>query len=149
MSRVGHSFIKQMLRDEDGIFAGELSGHYYFKENYFADSGFVAMVKVLQLLSEEQRPVAELLKPWQRYASSGEINSRVADVQATLAGIEKKYADLRLLHLDGLSVEGDNWWFNLRPSNTEPVLRLNLEADSEARMVELRDSLLARIEAGS
>jgi len=145
MSRVGHSFIKQMLRDEDGIFAGELSGHYYFKENYFADSGFIAMLKIIQLLSEEQKPLADIIKPALRYSASGEINSRVNDVDETLAKIEKEYAGYQQFHLDGLSVEGHDWWFNLRPSNTEPVLRLNLEAKNGPLMEKIRDEVLALI----
>lgn len=144
-SRVGHSYIKQMLRDEAGIFAGELSGHYYFRDNYYADSGFVAMLKVIQQLSEERRPVAELLRPWQRYAASGEINSRVADPARAMDRIEKEYAAHRQFKLDGLSVEGPDWWFNLRASNTEPVLRLNLEAKTRATMETMRDRILALV----
>ncbi|HNW92455.1 MAG TPA: phosphomannomutase/phosphoglucomutase, partial [bacterium] len=105
MSRVGHSYIKQQLRDMDAVFAGELSGHYYFRDNFYCDSGFMAMFKVLQLLSTDRRPVAEILAPMRRYFASGEINSRVNDPAGVLAALEKKYAALKQFSLDGLSIE--------------------------------------------
>lgn len=145
MSRVGHSYIKQQLRDTNGIFAGELSGHYYFRDNYFCDSGFLAMFKVLQMLSDDRRPVAEIIRPLKRYSASGEINSRVADPAGVLTALEKKYATLKQFSLDGLSIEASDWWCNVRSSNTEPVVRLNLEAKSKALMEKMRDEVLGVI----
>jgi phosphomannomutase len=151
MCRVGHSFVKARMREVDAIFAGELSGHFYFRfsPTLVADDGIAAFVAVLDLLASEARPLSEVVAPLRRYAASGEINQRVEDVPKLLAAIESEHAEAcEISHLDGLLVRYPNWWFNLRPSNTEPVLRLNLEADTEARMIETRDALLARIEAG-
>jgi phosphomannomutase len=151
MCRVGHSFVKARMREVGAIFAGELSGHMYFRfsPTLVADDGTAALVAVLDLLAAEGRPLSELVAPLRRYAASGEINRRVEDVASLLAAIEAEHADApEISHLDGLLVRYSDWWFNLRPSNTEPVLRLNLEADSERAMVERRDALLARIEAG-
>jgi phosphomannomutase len=151
MSRVGHSFVKAQMREAGAIFAGELSGHFYFRFSpaLVADDGVAAFVAVLDLLGSEDRPLSEIVAPLRRYAASGEINRRVKDIQAILEGIRSEYADAPVVsELDGLLVRYPDWWFNLRPSNTEPVLRLNLEADTEALMIEKRDALLARIEAG-
>ena len=132
-TRVGHSFIKAVMKDTGAIFGGEHSGHYYFRENYRADSGIIAAVVVLSLLSKAGVALSELRRPFERYADSGEINTEVGDQRAILAGIEERFSDegADLDHLDGLTVDNGSWWFNLRPSNTEPLLRLNLEADSE------------------
>lgn len=141
--RVGHAFIKQDLRREDGVFAGELSGHYYFRDNFYTDSGLIAAGAVLSLLSREKRPLSSMIAPLRRYHSSGEINSRVSDPDKTIALLEEKYGSgAKVDHLDGLTVDMGNWWFNVRKSNTEPVLRLNLEADSDEMMVEKRDVVL-------
>ncbi|MDP6242702.1 MAG: phosphomannomutase/phosphoglucomutase, partial [Myxococcota bacterium] len=113
-----------------------------------ADDGVAAFVALLDVLAAEQRPLSELMAPLRRYAASGEINRRVADIRGLLAAIEAEHADADVSHLDGLLVRYPDWWFNLRPSNTEPVLRLNLEAGSEPEMAARRDDLLARIEAG-
>jgi len=148
MSRVGHSFVKAQMREVGAIFAGELSGHFYFRfsPTLVADDGVAAFVVVLDLLASEDRPLSEIVAPLRRYAASGEINRRVSDVGTILETIRSEYADAPVVsQLDGLLIRYPNWWFNLRPSNTEPVLRLNLEADSEPLMIEKRDALLARI----
>jgi phosphomannomutase len=151
MCRVGHSFVKAQMREVGAVFAGELSGHFYFRfsPTLVADDGIAAFVALLDVLAVEGQPLSKLVAPLRRYSASGEINRRVEDIPGILSAIEAEHAGAaEISHLDGLLVRYPDWWFNLRPSNTEPVLRLNLEADSEARMVELRDSLLARIEAG-
>jgi phosphomannomutase len=150
MCRVGHSFVKAQMREEGAIFAGELSGHLYFRfsDDLVADDGTAAFVAMLDVLGAEARPLAELIEPLRRYAASGEINSRVEDVDHVLETIEAEHASApEISHLDGLYVRYPTWWFNIRPSNTEPVLRLNLEADTAAEMERRRDELLARIKA--
>jgi phosphomannomutase len=127
-TRVGHSFIKQVMLDTGAVFGGEHSGHYYFRENYRADSGLIATMVVLELLSKAGQPLSEVRKAFERYAQSGEINTEVADQQAVIKRIAEVYKDAQLDWLDGLTVDLGDWWFNLRPSNTEPLLRLNLEA---------------------
>ncbi|HXV37229.1 MAG TPA: phosphomannomutase/phosphoglucomutase [Myxococcota bacterium] len=149
MSRVGHSFVKAQMREVGAIFAGELSGHFYFRfsPTLIADDGIAAFVAVLDLLGSERRPLSAIAAPLRRYAASGEINRRVDDAAALLESIRREHAAAPFVsQLDGLLVRYPDWWFNLRPSNTEPVLRLNLEADTEALMREKRDALLARIE---
>lgn len=145
-TRVGHSFIKADMARTGAAFGGEHSGHYYFAGNYRADSGLIAALIALEQLSAAQGPLSELLAPLDRYASSGEINTRVADVDEVLRRVAAHFAQFSHDHLDGLTVDAGDWWFNLRPSNTEPLLRLNLEApDSEAvteRVSEIR-ALLA------
>lgn len=149
LCRVGHSFIKKQMRDEDATFAGELSGHMYFKEHNFTESSFIPVAYIMNLLSEEEKPISELIKPLMRYCQSGEINSEVADKDSKLAEIEVKYKEhaKEIKHLDGLSMYFDGWWFNLRKSNTEPLLRLNLEADKKELMESKRDELLNLIRA--
>jgi phosphomannomutase len=127
-SRVGHSFIKAVMAETDAVFGGEHSAHYYFRANFRADSGIIAALMVLEQLSVANVPLSELRVPFERYAASGEVNRRVADPPAVLATVADAYTDGRQDHLDGLTVEYDDWWFNLRPSNTEPLLRLNVEA---------------------
>lgn len=127
-SRVGHSFIKEVMADTGAIFGGEHSGHYYFRDNFRADSGMIAALIVLEAISEADRPLSELLQPFRRYNDSGEINSEVRDQQASIEKLAATFSDGRQDRLDGLTVEFDEWWFNCRPSNTEPLLRLNLEA---------------------
>jgi len=134
-TRVGHSFIKSIMAETGAIFGGEHSGHYYFADNYRADSGIIATMVVLGLLCEVDQPLSELRKPFERYAASGEINTEVDDPQATIARAEKVLADLpgaTVDTLDGVTVDCGDWWVNLRGSNTEPLLRLNLEAADEA-----------------
>jgi phosphomannomutase len=147
MSRVGHAFIKQQMRDANAVFAGELSGHYYFKENYFAESSSLAALYVANLLSDTDTPLSELIKPIQKYFASGEINSEVESPAAVFRHLKEKYGHGRMIELDGLSVEFDTWWFNVRASNTEPLIRLNLEAKTRDLMVEKRDEMLAIIRA--
>ncbi len=130
-TRVGHSFIKQVMAETGAIFGGEHSGHYYFRDNYRADSGLIAALVVLEKLSRAGTSLSELRKPFERYADSGEINTRVDDPAAVIDDVAKKYADAQQDRLDGLTVDLGDWWFNLRPSNTEPLLRLNLEAADE------------------
>jgi len=150
MCRVGHSFVKARMRETGAIFGGELSGHLYFRfsPTFVADDGIAAFVAVADALGSEGRPLSALVAPLRRYAATGEINRRVGDVAGLLAALERAYADAPLVsHLDGLLVRYPEWWFNLRPSNTEPVVRLNLEADTAARMASRRDEVLGRIEA--
>ena len=128
MSRVGHAFIKAQMRQYDAVFAGELSGHYYFKENFTAESQGLAMIKFANLICKSGKSASELVAPLRKYFASGEINSKVEDVKPILAAIKAKYTDGKMFELDGISVEYDNWWFNVRSSNTEPLLRLNVEA---------------------
>lgn len=146
MSRVGHSFIKQQMRDHDALFAGELSGHYYFKDNYTTESSALAVLSLANIISRAGKPLSELIAPLRIYAASGEINSRVTgDPQAVLARIKAAYTDGHMFELDGVSVEYTDWWFNVRCSNTEPLVRLNLEAKTRELMEQKRDALLARI----
>jgi phosphomannomutase len=127
-TRVGHSFIKQVMADTGAIFGGEHSGHYYFRDNYRADSGLIAAVVALGELSKADAPLSSLLAPLRRYADSGEINSKVDDPTERIEAIEAAFDAGRQDHLDGLTVEFDDWWCNVRASNTEPLLRLNVEA---------------------
>jgi phosphomannomutase len=128
-TRVGHSYIKQVMADTGAIFGGEHSGHYYYRDNYRADSGIITAMVVLELLSRSRRPLSEVAAPYVRYADSGEINTRVDDPARVVAAIAERVREgARVDVLDGLSVEYEDWWFNLRPSNTEPLLRLNVEA---------------------
>lgn len=145
MSRVGHAFIKAQMREYDAVFAGELSGHYYFKENFTTESQGLALIKLANLVCKKNKKVSELVAPLRKYFASGEINSKVADVQSILSNIKSKYSDGRMFELDGISVEYSNWWFNVRASNTEPLLRLIVEAKDKATMEAKRDELLALI----
>ena len=145
MSRVGHAFIKQQMRDAKAVFAGELSGHYYFRENYYAESSSLAALYVANLVSQSKVPLSEMIKPIQRYFASGEINSEVHDVKSVIANLRQQYAQGRAIELDGLSIEFNDWWFNVRASNTEPLVRLNLEAKSRPLMEQKRDEVLAII----
>jgi phosphomannomutase len=134
-TRVGHSFIKQVMAETGAIFGGEHSGHYYFRENYRADSGIIAALVVLEVLSRAEVPLSELRKPFERYASSGEINTTVDDQNAVIDLVEEHYAGVAESdRFDGLTVDCGTWWFNLRPSNTEPLLRLNVEAPDAAEL---------------
>lgn len=132
-TRVGHSFIKEVMAESGAIFGGEHSAHYYFRENYRADSGIIAAMVVLEQMSQTGKPLSELRRPVERYADSGEINTKVDDPKAAIAKVAEHYADKPQDTLDGLTVDFGDWWFNLRPSNTEPLLRLNVEAaDAES-----------------
>jgi phosphomannomutase len=147
MNRVGHAFFKTRMRDEDAVFGGEVSGHYYFHDFYCADSGTLPALLILELLSQRGSSMSELLERFRsRYFISGEINSEVADQQEKMDELERRYADARLSHLDGVSVDYDDWHFNVRPSNTEPLLRLCLESlRSPDDMERRRDEVLAVI----
>jgi len=146
-TRVGHSFIKAQMREENAIFGGEHSGHFYFRDNWYADSGLIAFLVVLELISESGKTVSELVRSVDHRYRSGEINSTVADQQGRMKAIEDHYAALggKIDHLDGITVSFPTWWFNVRPSNTEPLLRLNLEADTPDEMAERRDEVLQLI----
>ena len=148
MSRVGHAFIKQQMRENDALFAGELSGHYYFKDNFTAESSAMAILSLANIVSKSDKPLSALIAPLRKYFASGEINTHVhRDPQAILAEIKAAYASKggRLFELDGVSFEFDDWWFNVRCSNTEPLVRLNVEAKSHLKMEARRDDLLAII----
>ena len=133
---VGHANIKKIMRDEGGAFAGELSGHYYFKENYMAEASTLAAIMLLNLMAETGEKISELVKDVKRYFHSGEINSEVADKDEVINKLKEKYSDGKISELDGVKIEFPDWWLNVRPSNTEPVLRLNLEANTEELMKE-------------
>ncbi len=146
MNRVGHAFMKKRMRDENAVFGGEVSGHFYFRENWFADNGMIPALLVLEKLGREGRRLSEILAPLRaRYHISGEINSRVDDVERALGRLAERYRDGRLGRLDGVSVDYDDWHFNVRPSNTEPLLRLNVEAATRKEMERRRDEVLAVI----
>jgi phosphomannomutase len=145
---VGHSFIKATMAETGAIFGGEHSGHFYFRDFWRADSGMLAALHTLAAVAESDRPASDLLGQYQRYRLSGEINSEVADPAITLAAVEAAYAGTAgamLDDLDGLTVTTDEWWFNVRPSNTEPLLRLNVEGVDEPTMTRVRDDVLALI----
>jgi phosphomannomutase len=140
-SRVGHSFIKQLMAETGAVFGGEHSGHYYFRENFRADSGLIAALVVLEQLSRAGAPLSELRRPFERYAASGEINTEVDDQQAVVERVAAAYPAAGQDRLDGLTVDLGEWWFNLRPSNTEPLLRLNLEARTPDEVAERVDEV--------
>jgi phosphomannomutase len=148
--RVGHSFIKATMRERKAIFGGELSGHFYFAENFTCDSGVIAMLSALNLLSRRRETLSQLAEDLRRYHATGEINFRVEDKDAAIAALRREFADGRQDQLDGITVsygdlgEPDWWWFNVRPSNTEPLLRLNLEARNEDTR-DLRREQLVRL----
>jgi len=146
MNRVGHAFIKQRMRQEDAIFAGEVTGHYYFRDFYYADNGFIPALLMLELMSKKGQSLRDLLRPFrEKYFLSGEINTRLssmAEVPKKLSAIESRYKDAELQTMDGISVDYSDWHFNLRASNTEPLLRLNLEATTPELMEQKRDEVL-------
>ena len=149
-TRVGHSFIKQVMKDTNAIFGGEHSGHFYFRDFWFADSGMLAALHVLAALGETKdgTTFSSLIKEFDRYVASGEINTRVKDVSETSKKVKDHFAvakDVQIEELDGLTFAGDTWWVNVRPSNTEPLLRLNAEAKEHATMEKVRDEVLAII----
>jgi phosphomannomutase len=144
-TKVGHSYIKAIMAETGAVFGGEHSAHYYFRDNYRADSGIIATMLVLEQLSQAGVALSTARKPFERYAASGEINTEVADPAAVIERVAGAYASATQDRLDGLTVDQGRWWFNLRPSNTEPLLRLNLEATSEELMERKRDQVLAVI----
>ena len=149
MNRVGHAFFKARMREENAIFGGEVTGHYYFRDNFYADNGFIPALLILELMSRKGQTLRELLAPLrEKYFISGEINTRVSDMQTVVEKIDRltiKYQDGRVYSLDGVSAEYPDWHFNVRPSNTEPMLRLNLEAVTADLMERKRDEVLALI----
>ena len=147
-TRVGHSFIKARMAETDAVFGGEHSGHFYFRDFWRADSGMLAALHTLAALAATDQPLSDLLDTYTRYVLSGEVNSTVTDTAATLAAVESAYdatTGASVDHLDGLTVTTDEWWFNVRPSNTEPLLRLNVEGTDDAIMSRVRDDVLALI----
>ena len=146
-SRVGHSNIKKLMAETGAIFGGEHSGHFYFKDFWRADSGALAALHAIAALGTSKESISELLASYSRYVQSGEINTKVADVQQATEIVKQRYSstEVEIDYLDGLTVNGDSWWFNLRPSNTEPLLRLNVEAKDQAQMQSIRDQVLALI----
>jgi phosphomannomutase len=146
MNRVGHAFIKRRMREENAVFGGEVTGHYYFRDFYYADNGFIPALLILELMSRKKQTLRELLAPFrEKYFISGEINTRVGDmtaVETRLAELARRYADGHTYTLDGFSAEFPDWHFNVRASNTEPLLRLNLEAVTERLMEQKRDEVL-------
>ncbi|HEX6449307.1 MAG TPA: phosphomannomutase/phosphoglucomutase [Trebonia sp.] len=151
-TRVGHSFIKAKMAERNAIFGGEHSGHFYFRDFWFADSGMLAALHTLAALGHDTRPLSEILREFSRYAASGEVNSEVADQAAVTAKVKSIYSErsgVTVDELDGLTISTDKWWFNLRPSNTEPLLRLNVEAGTEAEMASLRDEVLGVVREGT
>jgi phosphomannomutase len=149
MNRVGHSFFKKRMRDDDAIFGGEVTGHYYFRDYFYADNGFIPALLMLELMSRKGQTLAQLLEPLRaKYFISGEINTRMPDMvqlRTKVDGLAKKYADGHVYMLDGVSVEYPDWHFNVRASNTEPLIRLNLEGTTQAIMERRRDEVLAYI----
>jgi phosphomannomutase len=145
INRVGHAFIKQRMREEDAVFGGEVSGHYYFRDFYQADSGVVPFLLMVELIASRGQPLSELLRPYrERYFLTGELNVPVTDVAVKLQEIKERFGgEGQVSHLDGISIEAEDWHFNVRPSNTEPLLRLNLEARSRDVMEQKRDEVLA------
>ena len=146
-SRVGHSYIKDTMRREDAVFGGEHSGHFYFRDNWYADSGMAALLYALELVSQSGKPLSEVIAPLDHRFRSGEINSEVADAAAVMRAMEERYrrAGAEIDHLDGITVNFPTWWFNVRASNTQPLLRLNVEADDRATLDEKTAEVLAMI----
>ena len=143
--RVGHSFMKKTLRDSHAVFGGELSGHFYYRDNFYADSGMITLVYLLNVLSRSAEPMSELVAPLRRYSASGEINFEVDDKKEAMKGLARKYGEGQYDDLDGITIQFKDWWFNVRPSNTEPLLRLNVEAKTpeflDGKLAELEDFL--------
>ena len=141
-TRVGHALIKPLMKKYNAIFGGEHSGHFYFRDNWFADSGLIAFLVCLELISTEGRDLHDMVADIDPYFRSGEQNSRVKSIPDKIGAVKNAYADGEQDTLDGLTVQYPNWWFNLRPSNTEPLLRLNVEADSRKLLEEKTNALL-------
>ena len=149
MNRVGHAFFKGTMRELNAVFGGEVTGHYYFRENFYCDNGFIPAMLMLELMSKKGQSLKQMLEPLRkRYFISGEINTKMpsmAHVNEKLNAIASRYKDAHIYRMDGISVEYPDWHFNVRPSNTEPLLRLNLEGNSQALMEEKRDEVLQLI----
>jgi len=147
--KIGHSLIKEKMKKEKITFAGEISGHYYFKDGYYAESEGIPLLIIMNIICEKKKPLSELILPFKRYFSSGEINLKVKDKDLVLKKIEEKYEGAEISKLDGISIKYPDWWFNLRKSNTEPLIRLNLEAKTKDIMEKRRDEVLELIEKTS
>jgi phosphomannomutase len=145
--RVGHAFIKEQMRKENAIFAGELSGHYYYRDMGFTDNAMFTMIWMLNFLASKNVPLSTSVEPLRKYRSTGEINLEVRDKESIFNELEKLYSDGQIDHLDGLTVQYRSWWFNLRPSNTEPVVRLNLEADDSKMLEQKKQEVLTNIKS--
>jgi phosphomannomutase len=143
--RVGHAFMKKALRDSHAVFGGEVSGHFYYRDNYYADSGLITLVHVLNIVSAAKMPISELIRPLRRYYHSGEINFKVEDKQAKMDELAKRYSDGQIDNLDGVTIQYKNWWLNCRPSNTEPLLRLTVEAKSKELLEEKLSEISAQL----
>ena len=143
--RVGHAFIKNQMRECGAVFAGELAGHYYFKENFTAESSALALLMVAEVVEKAGKPLSEIVKPLRKYYSTGEINSKIQDPDDVLNKIKEKYSDGHQFELDGISTEYSDWWFNVRKSNTEPLVRLTLEAKNKELMKEKKEEILSII----
>ncbi len=144
-SRTGHTFIKRLMRKHNAIFGGEISGHYYFRENFYSESGLIALLVMLKILSQSDQPLSQLVSSLTRYFRTPEINIEIEDRSAAIKKLEDKYQDGKIDHLDGLTVEHEDWWFNARPSNTEPLLRVVVEAKTRELMEEKREEILKAI----
>ena len=134
--RVGHAYMKKTLAETRAVFGGELSGHFYFRDNFFADSGAIAFARVMSVLSAQSRPMSELMAPLRRYAQSGELNFQIEDKDGKIRELADIYRKAQIDYLDGITVDCGDWWFNVRKSNTEPLLRLNLEARDQRLLEE-------------
>jgi len=144
-TRVGHAFIKKIMKEENAVFGGEHSGHFYFRDNWYADSGLIAFVVCLELLSRAEMKLSKLVEQFDSYKRSGEINSRVEDIPGKLKELESEFEGAQIDHLDGVTIETEGYWFNVRPSNTEPLLRLNIEADSDEILEKAKSKVLGII----
>jgi phosphomannomutase len=144
---VGHALIKPLMKKENALFGGEHSGHFYFQKNWYADSGLIAMLMAMEVLSENSLPLSELVRSVDPYFRSGEINTKVASIPKTLEKVAAAFPDRVIDHTDGLTITYEDWWFNARPSNTEPLLRLNIEANS-ADLLEGKTADLLRVIRG-
>ncbi|MAG15835.1 phosphomannomutase/phosphoglucomutase [Candidatus Woesearchaeota archaeon] len=147
-TRVGHSFIKAHMREEKAAFAGEVSGHYYLQSNYYIESPYIVMLLLLKLMTETNKPLSELMKPLKKYFNTGEVNFEVKDKEAAMEKVKQAFPDAkRVYNLDGLSMIFDDWWLNLRPSNTESLLRLNLEANTAEKRDEMKEKIIGILES--
>ncbi|MBI2147491.1 phosphomannomutase/phosphoglucomutase [Candidatus Woesearchaeota archaeon] len=142
LSRVGHSFIKKTMREQNILFGGELAGHFYYQDSFYTESSIITTLLLMAIIQQEGKPLSQIIAPLRKYAQSGEINSSVDNKQAAMARLEAAFSDAAISHVDGVTIEYPDWWCNVRASNTEPLLRLNLEADTKEKMEEKREKVL-------
>ncbi len=147
--RVGHSHIKATMREKEAVFAGELSGHYYYRDNFYADSGIITLIQIINIISKKNIPLSKIVEPFKRYHATGEINFEVDNKDARIEQLASIFSDGKIDYLDGITVEYNDWWFNVRKSNTEPILRLNLEAKSQKLLLEKTKSVTKAINEGA